>query len=43
MALIELKEGPRDGNIFENVASDGNALGQLLHAAALVKVEGALV
>ena len=43
VALIELKEGLGTDNIFENLVSDGNALGQLLHAAVLARVERALV
>ena len=38
-----MKEGLGTGNIFENLASDRNAPGQLLHVAVLARVVGALV
>ena len=43
LALIELKEGLGTGNMVENLASDGNAVGQLIHVAAQARVVGALV
>ena len=44
VAMIELKEKLKKlCNIFENLKSDGNALGQLLHAVVLAKLDGRLV